>query len=138
MSLVSLRLSLTTTSSVVTFLDALHCSCGFTVETFQVYQTCALIFSHYSIDFLAHSTLDISIDVALVKTDNVLVLEPSCENEITFTAKVALDVEFSLDEVEHVLWLSVNLTADLIYIGAVCRRLMSGIERYGVLHHQVI
>ena len=111
-SLVSFCSSLSTSGSVITLLDALNGSRRTIVQALQVDQTCTWVFRHDRVDLSTLATLDESFNIALENSDNVLVFESSCEDKVSLRTEVTFNIELSLDEIEHVLWLSSDLFTD--------------------------
>ena len=109
-------LSLSAFDSVVALLYTLNSPCGSTVEALEILQTSIWVLCHLGIDLLAISTPDIIIDVKFVDSCYMLVLELSLENQISLATKVTLSVELRLEEVEHMLLLTRNLSANWLKV----------------------
>ena len=97
---------------MVALLYTLDSPCGSTVEALEVLQTRVGVLGHLGVDALAIQASDVRIDVELVDSDYVLVLELSLKDEVSLTSEVTLRVELRLEEVEHVLLLTGDLSAD--------------------------
>ena len=109
-------LSLSTFDCVITLFDTLDCSCSSTVKTFEVLETGVWIFGHFSVDTLAIHTSYVCIDIQLVDSDYMLVLELSLEDEVSFATKVTFCIELWFVEVKNMLRFSWDLGADRLEV----------------------
>ena len=115
-------LSLSTFNCVITFFDTLDCSCSSTIKTFEVLETGVWIFSHFSVDALTIHTSYVSIDIQLVDSDDMLILELSLEDEVSFATKVTFCIELRFVEVKYMLRFSWDLGANRLEVLPWCFR----------------
>ena len=101
---------------MITLLDVLHCPGSAIVATRYNLQARAFVSCHFGVEISAIKAFHIHLDVGLVETHNMLVLESTSENKVAFTTEVAINIEFSLDVVKTVLWFSVDLLTNLIEV----------------------
>ena len=93
-----------------------HCTSCTTLQTFHIHQPCALILNKLCLKTFAIVALDVDGEVLLVKTRNELVLDALLQDEVTFATKAAFNIKLSLNKVEYMLRLAIDLSADRLEV----------------------
>lgn len=91
---------------MVTLADVLHSASGSTVLACQILQASALVTRHGRVQTATISANHIQLQVVLIDTCDVFVLEACLEDHVVLRTEVTFAIELSLKEVQDVLGLS--------------------------------
>ena len=115
-SLLAFLLSFTPTHDVEALFDWLTSSCGTTLQTGEVEQARRWIFFHLSFGVATIYTSHIRIHILLVQGRDMLVLIATLKNKIRFGAKIAFNIQLSLEIVQNMLLFTPNLLANEVKV----------------------
>ena len=116
-SLLPLSTPLASSDGVEALLDVLTSPCGSALLALQQEKTCTGVPGHLRLDTLAVEAAHILLDVPLVETIDHRALVTTLQKNVVLAAKVTLHIHLSLEELKHVVLVTIELLAQGVEVG---------------------